>query len=193
MTRPGVARAARIARLPGGSDDRGAATVWAAGAIAALLVVSMLVVSIGAAAATRHRAEGAADLAALAAAGAAVEGERAACGKARWVTDRMRVQLQGCRLDGWDALIEVVAVPSGVLDGFGPAKARARAGPVEQPANPGERSSAHGKRRFPVPGASDDRHIELQSCLSRYSLTVSQRPVVDCKLRPAVVVPLHKP
>ena len=138
MTRPGVARVATLPRPPNGRDrDRGVATIWAAGAIAAILVLTMLVVSIGAAAATRHRAESAADLAALAAAGAAVEGERVACEKARWVSDRMGVELRSCRLDGWDARIEVVAVPSGVLSGFGPAKARARAGPVEQHVNGG--------------------------------------------------------
>ncbi len=113
-----------------GERDRGAATVWTAGAVAALLAVTTLVVWLGAAAATRHRAAGAADLAALAAAGAAVEGERVACGKARWVTDRMGVVLHVCRLNGADALVEVVAQPPGVLAGFGPAEARARAGPV---------------------------------------------------------------
>jgi secretion/DNA translocation related TadE-like protein len=105
------------------------ATVWTAGAISALLAVATLVVWLGAAAATRHRAASAADLAALAAAGAAVEGERAACGKARWVTDRMGVELSRCRLRGADALVEVVAVPPGVLAGFSPAEGRARAGP----------------------------------------------------------------
>jgi secretion/DNA translocation related TadE-like protein len=107
--------------------------VWTAGAVAALLAVTTLVVWLGSAAATRHRAAGAADLAALAAAGVAVEGERVACEKARWVTDRMRVELRGCRLAGWDALVEVAAQPPGVLAGFSPAAARARAGPVDEP------------------------------------------------------------
>jgi secretion/DNA translocation related TadE-like protein len=109
--------------------DRGAATVWTAGAIAALLTVTTLVVWLGAAAATRHRAA-AADLAALAAAGAVVDGERVACGKARWVTDRMSVVLHSCRLDGAEARVEVMARPPGVLSGFSPAEARARAGPA---------------------------------------------------------------
>ena len=116
-------------RLPEHAD-RGAATVWTAGAIAALLTVTTLVVWLGAAAATRHRAAGAADLAALAAAGAVVDGERVACGKARWVTDRMSVVLRSCRLNGAEARVEVVAQPPGVLGGFGPAEARARAGPA---------------------------------------------------------------
>lgn len=115
---------------PSESADRGAATVWTAGAIAALLTVTTLVVWLGAAAATRHRAAGAADLAALAAAGAVVDGERVACGKARWVADRMDVVLRVCRLDGAEARVEVVARPPGALGGFSPAEARARAGPV---------------------------------------------------------------
>jgi secretion/DNA translocation related TadE-like protein len=118
----------RRARSPG-AGDRGAATVWTAGAIAALLAVTMLVVWLGVAATTRHRAASAADLAALAAAGVAVEGERVACGKARWVTDRMGVELRRCRLKGAEALVEVVAVPPGALAGFSPAEGRARAGP----------------------------------------------------------------
>jgi secretion/DNA translocation related TadE-like protein len=110
--------------------DRGAATVWTVGAIAALLAVTVLVMWLGAAAATRHRASGAADLAALAAAAAAIDGEGVACRKARWVTDRMSVELRRCRLDGADALVEVVAQPPAVLAGFGPAEARACAGPL---------------------------------------------------------------
>jgi len=116
-------------RLPEHAD-RGAATVWTAGAVAALLTVTTLVVWLGAAAATRHRAAGAADLAALAAAGAVVDGERVACGKARWVTEKMRVALRSCRLNGAEARVEVIAQPPGVLAGFSPAVARSRAGPA---------------------------------------------------------------
>lgn len=113
--------------------DRGAATMLVAGAIAAVTTLMLVVLWLGVAVVTRHRAESAADLAALAAAGAATSGERAACDKARWVTDRMAVELRSCQLDGWDALVEVVAVPPGALSGFGSAAARARAGPVSGP------------------------------------------------------------
>lgn len=108
-------------------DDQGSATVWAVGAIAALLVVAGLVLSLGAAVVTRHRAADAADLAALAAAGSADRGAVAACERAQAVTARMAVRLVSCRLDGWDALIEVVAAVPG---GLGDAPAHARAGPV---------------------------------------------------------------
>jgi secretion/DNA translocation related TadE-like protein len=97
-----------------------------------VLVVTTVVVWVAVAANTRHRAAAAADLAALAAAAYAVSGERSACDRARWVADHMHVLLKACRLDGWDALVEVTAMPPGVLASFGPADARARAGPLEQ-------------------------------------------------------------
>ena len=117
-------------RVGRASRDRGSASVWAAGAIAALLALVGLVVAVGAAAVTRHRAANAADLAALAAAAHAWSGPEYACGRARWVTDQMRVQLTRCHLDGWDALVEIAAQPPDLLAGFGPATAHARAGPV---------------------------------------------------------------
>jgi secretion/DNA translocation related TadE-like protein len=112
--------------------DRGSMTVLAAGAVAAMTVVSLWLLWFGSAVVTRHRAESAADLAALAAASRAVAGERRACDEARWVTWRMGVELRSCRLSGWDALVEVVATPSGVPADFRPATAKARAGPVER-------------------------------------------------------------
>jgi secretion/DNA translocation related TadE-like protein len=112
--------------------DRGLMTVWAAGAVAAMTVVSVWLLWFGSAVVARHRAESAADLAALAAASRAVAGERPACDEARWVTGRMGVELRSCRLSGWDALVEVVATASGVPAGFRPVTARARAGPVER-------------------------------------------------------------
>ncbi len=112
--------------------DRGAATVWTVGGLALLMAVTTVMVWFCAAVVTRHRAASAADLAALAAAGKVVDGERRACGRARRVAEEMSVVLRSCRLSGWDALVEVVAVPPGVLGHFGSAAARARAGPVEE-------------------------------------------------------------
>jgi len=112
--------------------DRGSASVWTVGGMAVLLTVTTLLVWFGAAVETRHHAQSAADLAALAAAGAAVTGETKACGLAEWVTDRMGVTLRSCRLNGWDARVEVAARPPGVLAGFGSAHVRSRAGPVNE-------------------------------------------------------------
>lgn len=114
------------------SSDRGSATLWAAGAVAALLALASMIVGVGVAAVTRHRAAGAADLAALAAAAHARSGEAWACARARWVTDQMRVQLHSCRLHGWEALVEVTASPPDLLLGFTTTTARARAGPVAE-------------------------------------------------------------
>ncbi|MFD4195357.1 Rv3654c family TadE-like protein [Amycolatopsis thermoflava] len=121
-----------LTRLPAGPApvrdphrrDRGAATVWAACAIAGLVVVAGLLWGLGSAAIARHRAAGAADLAALAAAGQAAEGSDVACGQALWVAERMGARVVSCRFEGWDALVEVV-----VDTGLGPAAGRARAGP----------------------------------------------------------------
>lgn len=118
---------------PAGDDgDRGSATIWTVAVIAALLLFATGILAVGSAAVTRHRAAGAADLAALAAADYAPDGEQTACGWARWVTDRMRVQLVSCRLDGWDALVQTSADPPGPLVRFGAATAHARAGPADR-------------------------------------------------------------
>ncbi len=112
--------------------DRGSASVLTVGGMAVLLTVTMLLVWVGAAIEARHRAQSAADLAALAAAGAAITGETDACGLAKWVTDQMGATLSSCRLNGGDARVEVAVRPPGVLAGFGSAHARSRAGPVNE-------------------------------------------------------------
>ncbi|WP_228714029.1 Rv3654c family TadE-like protein [Prauserella endophytica] len=119
---------------PADEPDGGSATVWAAGAIAGLLVVAGLLWLLGGAVVTRHRAANAADLAALAAAGHADRGSAEACAHARRIAERMRARIRDCRFDGWDALVVVEAPGAGPLTGFGPATARARAGPVDSPA-----------------------------------------------------------
>lgn len=123
--------AMRRGEKPHVAPDAGMASVWAAGAIAALLVVATLVWMLGAAIVTRHRASGAADLAALAAAGHALEGQDMACSRARLIAERMRVVLRDCRLRHWDALVVVETSGPAPLVPFGAATAEARAGPVE--------------------------------------------------------------
>jgi secretion/DNA translocation related TadE-like protein len=113
--------------------DQGAATVWAAGAIVVLVSITLFGLHLGEAVVVRHRAESAADLAALAAAATVVAGEQYACTQARRVTDRMRVRLESCRAQGWDVLVDVVARPAGWLADLGVATGRARAGPPPAP------------------------------------------------------------
>jgi secretion/DNA translocation related TadE-like protein len=109
--------------------DSGAATVWAAISAAALLVVAAAVFSVGSMMLTRQRAAHTADLAALAAAGGADRGGQVACERANSVAVKAAVRLVTCRLDGWDALVEVEAAAPG---GLGVASAHARAGPVSR-------------------------------------------------------------
>lgn len=111
-------------------QDRGSATVWAAGAIAVLLSLAVFGLYLGGAMLARHHAQSAADLAALAGAGSAVAGDRVACSRARLVTGRMRVRLVSCSVRGWDVLVQVSARPGAPLGRLGEATAHARAGPV---------------------------------------------------------------
>lgn len=129
-------------------SDRGSATVWTVGAIMALLVTLMFVLYDAGVVETRHRAEAAADLAALGAAERAASGGPAACARARWLTDQMRVTLASCRVRGWDSYIEVKAQLPADLRRFGVVHARARAGPAhagqaaEPPVSPSRQPNA---------------------------------------------------
>lgn len=110
--------------------DSGAATVFAAIVSMGLLAVFWFGAQLGAAVITRHRAEGAADLAALAAAAHVMRGSDFACARGRAVTEGMRVTMASCRLDGHDARVRVRLDVPGPLSVMGPVNARARAGPV---------------------------------------------------------------
>lgn len=115
--------------------DAGLATVWAAGAVAVLVGAVMIGLHIGAAILARHRAESAADLAALAAARLAAEGTERACRRADEIAAATGTRVVFCRLSGWEALIEVEAPVGLSLVGASTATGRARAGPAEVDAN----------------------------------------------------------
>ena len=112
-------------------DERGSATILAAFAIAAILVVGLGIMQFGAVVAARHRAQSAADLAALAAAGVLVEGESAACAAAGAVAVRMSVDVTDCAVDRWDVVISVADRVDLAAFGWREVVAAARAGPVE--------------------------------------------------------------
>lgn len=112
-------------------DESGGATVLACFALAALVVVTAALVHLGGAVVSRHRAQAAADLSALAAAYALDGGAESACAAASTIVSRMRVRLDDCVVDGWQVVVSTTAsAGSGVLP-VGPARAVARAGPVE--------------------------------------------------------------
>ncbi|MFE6065934.1 Rv3654c family TadE-like protein [Streptomyces sp. NPDC056525] len=108
--------------------DRGAATVWAAFAACALCVVFGAVLALGQAVAARHRAGGAADLAALAAADRALWGEAEACAAAARVAAAQGAELVGCAVRG-----ELAEVTARVARGPYRPEVRSRAGPQAPP------------------------------------------------------------
>ncbi|MFJ6441101.1 Rv3654c family TadE-like protein [Streptomyces sp. NPDC091649] len=114
-------RAGRRARRGG---DRGVATVWVAVTATGLCTVFAAVLALGQAVAARHRAGGAADLAALAAADRALEGAVVACETARKVAVAQGAGLVRCTMQG-----EIADVTT--RSAFGPYEpaVRARAGP----------------------------------------------------------------
>ncbi|MFJ6905345.1 Rv3654c family TadE-like protein [Streptomyces griseoluteus] len=114
--------------------DRGSATVWSLGVIALLCVVFGAVAGLGHAVVVRHRAAGAADLAALAAADHWAEGAEAACAAGRRVASAQGARLVRCAIVG-----ETSDVSAG--SGHGPfaAEVRARAGPPD-PSGAGTRT-----------------------------------------------------
>ncbi|MGW1743184.1 Rv3654c family TadE-like protein [Nocardia sp. NPDC001965] len=110
--------------------DDGSATVTACLAVVALIVMTTLVVQFGAVIVTRHRAQAAADLAALAAAGELWNGAEAGCAAAESLIRRTGSGVVRCEIAGWDVVISIEKkVP---LSPFGATSIRvvARAGPV---------------------------------------------------------------
>ncbi len=85
---------------------------------------------LGAAVIARHRAQGAADLAALAAAARLPEGTAAACAHAREVSDPMGAIIVRCEVVDLDVVIAAdIAITPGRF-GRTSARALARAGPI---------------------------------------------------------------
>ena len=99
--------------------------------IAVLLGITGGAACVGAAVIARHRAQSAADLAALAAAGRLADGVDAACVQAATVVTAMRANITRCDVDALDVVVVVdVSITLGRF-GVGPARAVARAGPAE--------------------------------------------------------------
>lgn len=86
-------------------------------------------VHIGAAVIARHRAQAAADLAALAAAASVADGAAYACGRAAELARGLGTAVVDCSVQDLDVIVAVEApVDTGII-GLGPARAVARAGP----------------------------------------------------------------
>ncbi|WP_308112876.1 Rv3654c family TadE-like protein [Streptomyces sp. DH12] len=143
--RPGGGHGGRPDRERAGltrGRDRGSASVWAALAAGALCVVFAAVLALGQAVTARHRAGGAADLAALAAADRALQGADEACRAAARVARAQRAEVARCDVRG--EIAEVTARAR-----FGPyaPEVRSRAGPPEAwPGAPGAGGTWPGSR-----------------------------------------------
>ncbi|MER5768114.1 Rv3654c family TadE-like protein [Streptomyces sp. NPDC001985] len=109
-------------RAPG--SDEGSATVWVVVGVAALCAVFAVVLALGQAVATRHRAGASADLAALAAADHALPGRDVACAKAGEVARAQGAEVVRCVLVG-----EIAEVTARVRFGPYAPEVRSRAGP----------------------------------------------------------------
>jgi secretion/DNA translocation related TadE-like protein len=113
----------------GGTEQRGSVAILVVGLTGVLVTVTLLVAAVGGVVADQRRVEAAADLAALAGAGA-VQAGRDGCAAARETAGRNGGALRRCALDG-DVVTVEVGRDSQVLLGRRLALVgRARAGPV---------------------------------------------------------------
>lgn len=109
----------------GAGRDRGLATVWAAVTVVTLCTVFAVVLALGQVVVARHRAGGAADLAALAAADRALEGPAEACRAAQQVARAQGAEVVRCTVRG-----EIADVAARVRLGPYAPEVRSRAGPA---------------------------------------------------------------
>ncbi|APE37937.1 pilus assembly protein TadE [Nocardia mangyaensis] len=116
------------------TSDAGGATAFACIALAALIALTLLIGQVGVAVVARHRAQAAADLGALAAAGVLVEGPEAGCARATELARRMGARVARCVVEHWDVEVTVeVTVTLGIF-GNRTVGVAARAGPVDDTA-----------------------------------------------------------
>ena len=111
--------------------ERGSATVLAAAMVAVLAVCLVGAGGLLSAVVASHRARAAADMSALAAAGALLNPTRAPrdpCDVAAEIADRNGGRVRSCVVRGDTVTLKVVVPPS--VSVLGPAIARARAGPA---------------------------------------------------------------
>lgn len=98
--------------------------------VAVLLCVTGAGVYLGSVVVARHRAQAAADLAAMAAASRLPAGVQAACGRATRVAHQMGADDADCAVHGLDVVVTVEVTVAFAGWGAGPARAAARAGPA---------------------------------------------------------------
>jgi secretion/DNA translocation related TadE-like protein len=100
------------------------------GLAAVLVLCGAVIAALAAVAVARQQAASAADLSALAAAGAVLQGPEAACDRAGTLAAEVGAVLSSCSVDGDRVAVVAQVRPSGPLGRLGTASARAAAGPV---------------------------------------------------------------
>jgi secretion/DNA translocation related TadE-like protein len=93
------------------------------------VLVAGFFATAGAGVVARHRAQSAADLAALAAAVHAADGTGPACRQAQRIASANAARLVSCRIEGSDVIVTTEVRPAGPAALAGVARGRARAGP----------------------------------------------------------------
>lgn len=93
-----------------------------------MVAIALGGVWVGGAAVARHRAQAAADLAAVAAAARLPLGPDAACAQARNIAAAMGAAVSGCDIQNLDVVVAVTVWPGSRIEGE--ARAAARAGPA---------------------------------------------------------------
>ncbi|AFM19455.1 helicase/secretion neighborhood TadE-like protein [Mycolicibacterium chubuense NBB4] len=111
-------------------DERGSATVLAVMMVLVLVAVTTGAAMVGSAVVARHRAQAAADLAAVRAAAQVSSGPAVACATAKTVAEAMGAALTGCTVEELDVVVRVGVAAQ--LRGIGSADAVARAGPAHR-------------------------------------------------------------
>jgi len=126
---PGLDRRGTGGSGAGGSGELGSATVVVLAVIAVVMMLTVSGLLLASAVLASHRARAAADLAALAAAGALIQGGSAgvACQRAVKIAEANHAHLLSCVAVGSEARL-TISVSVGAA-GLGVATARSRAGP----------------------------------------------------------------
>jgi hypothetical protein len=111
--------AALMGNKPLLGNEEGSATITAAGIAGALVMITLMIIYIVATTIDAHRAQVAADLAAVAAAEALYEGADA-CHTATIVTGYNQADLTDCRIDGADVIVQATVRAATVQAKAGP-------------------------------------------------------------------------
>ncbi len=110
-------------------EERGSASPPAVAAVGVLVAVTVGALGFGSAVVARHRAQAAADLAALAAAAQVGAGAGVACRRAATLAGEMGARVGACSVEGLVVIVTVEVDTAVRLAGGQAARAVARAGP----------------------------------------------------------------